>query len=287
MKLSEMKQVLAECDIQLTKSLGQNFLHDTNQLKRIVEKAELTVGDKVLEIGPGLGPLTDLLLEKAGQVLAIETDARLVKILRQRFSQALASPGAGAHGTARLQLLQDDALDFLRRERRNWDGWKLVANLPYSVASPILVELAEGSPGPDRLVATLQIEVARRLMAKASDPDFGILSLLLQVSYVPQGWFKIPATCFFPSPGVDSACIGLARRKEPLLEPAQRATFTRMVKLGFSQRRKMLMKRLKSGWKPERVELSFRELGISARARAEEVSLETFVALACLLHGKD
>jgi 16S rRNA (adenine1518-N6/adenine1519-N6)-dimethyltransferase len=287
MKLSEMKQVLAECDIQLTKSLGQNFLHDANQLRRIVEKAELTAGDKVLEIGPGLGPLTDLLLARAAQVFAIETDVRLVKILRQRFSQALASPLAAAHGRPQLELLQDDALDLLRREKRNWEGWKLVANLPYSVASPILIELAEGSPGPDRMVATLQIEVARRLVATASDPDYGILSLLVQVSYLPQGWFKIPATCFFPSPGVDSACISLVRRKEPLLEAAQRMTYSRLVKLGFSQRRKMLMKRLKSEWKPEKVESLFRELGISAQARAEEVSLEQFVALARLLHGKN
>jgi 16S rRNA (adenine1518-N6/adenine1519-N6)-dimethyltransferase len=284
MKLSEMKQVLAESDIQLTKSLGQNFLHDANQLKRIVKKAELTRRDKVLEIGPGLGPLTEVLLEEAGAVLAIETDARLVKVLRQRFSQALANPGS--HPGACLELLQDDALDFLRRERRNWNGWKLIANLPYSVASPILVELAEGCPGPDLMVATLQIEVAKRLLATASDPDYGILSLLVQISYSPQGWFKIPASCFFPRPGVDSACINLVRRPEPLLESPQRATFARLVKLSFSQRRKMLLKLLKSEWETETLQSAFRELGITNRARAEEISLETFAGLARLLHGK-
>src|SRR6185437_15779162 len=136
MKLSDMRQLLDARDIQLTKSLGQNFLHDQNQLRRIVEAAELSKADKVLEIGPGLGPLTELLLENAGEVLAIEMDGRLVEVLRERFPQ--------------LNLIHDDALEFLRREPRDWSDWKLVANLPYSVASPILVELACGARAPKK-----------------------------------------------------------------------------------------------------------------------------------------
>src|SRR5262249_40942706 len=139
--------------VQLTKSLGQNFLHDHNQLTRIVEAAALGMQDQVLEVGPGLGPLTEKLLERGGKVLAIEKDVRLVEILRSRFP-CLPQPGA------RLELLHEDALDFLSRSRRDWRGWKLVANLPYSIASPLLVELAQAEPGPDRIVATLQLEVA-------------------------------------------------------------------------------------------------------------------------------
>ena len=138
MNLSEMRDVLARRDIQLTKSLGQNFLHDANQLRRIVDAAELTKADKVLEVGPGLGPLTELLLESAGEVLAVEMDGRLVEVLRERFPA--------------LQLLHADALKFLQQEKRDWSGWKLVSNLPYSVASPILVELAQNP----RLYAAFQ-----------------------------------------------------------------------------------------------------------------------------------
>ena len=135
MKLSEIKRILAEHSLQLTKSLGQNFLHDGNQLRRIVRAAELKETDKVLEVGPGLGPLTELLVEAAGQVLAIEKDARLVSILRDRFQAAAPAP---VEPEARLLLVHDDALEYFKRETCDWTGWKLVSNLPYAVASPIL-----------------------------------------------------------------------------------------------------------------------------------------------------
>ena len=153
MKLTEMKQVLAERSIQLTKSLGQNFLHDANQLRRIVAAADLKKADRVLEIGPGLGPLTEILLEQVSEVLAIEKDARLVAVLKERFQTETG-------GTPVLRLLHDDALDYLKHEARDWSGWKLVANLPFSVASPLLVELALAARGPERMVGTLQVEVA-------------------------------------------------------------------------------------------------------------------------------
>src|SRR6267378_4199498 len=150
MNLSEMKQILVAGGIQLTKSLGQNFLHDGNQLRRIVAAAELTKLDKVLEIGPGLGPLTELLLTQAGKVLAIEKDRRLVEFLRKQFNSKFKIQNAT------FELLHDDALKFLRHEQRDWSDWKLVANLPYSAASPILVELAQCPKRPKRMVATLQ-----------------------------------------------------------------------------------------------------------------------------------
>src|SRR5689334_5492854 len=174
-----MKHLLATRGLQLTKSLGQNFLHDGNQLRRIVDAAELTKADRVLEIGPGLGPLTELLLARAGEVLAVEIDARLVEILRSRFS------------AAHFRLVQEDALDFVKREKRDWSGWKLVANLPYSVASPILVELAQAERGPERMVATLQREVVKRLMAKPGEPDYGVLTLLVGLDYEAQASFNI------------------------------------------------------------------------------------------------
>lgn len=285
-----MRELLAARGIQLTKSLGQNFLHDANQLRRIVKAAELSKTDKVLEIGPGLGPLTELLLQNAGEVLAIEKDARLVELLCERFGsefrlqpagRASAEPPKG--GTPSLNLLHADALEFLKREPRDWNEWKLVANLPYSVASPILVELAQGARAPKKIVATLQLEVAQRLMAKAGDEDYGILTLLIQLGYEPREWFKIPASCFFPKPDVDSSCVVLVRRAAPLLPENQRETFVKIVKRAFSQRRKMMLKLLREDWPAEKLEQVFEKLKLPPQQRAEKLNLEQFASLAQIL----
>ncbi len=274
MKLSSMREILQARGLRLTKSLGQNFLHDGNQLRRIIAAAELTKADRVLEIGPGLGPLTELLVQQAGQVLAIEKDARLVALLRERFDSEFKTQDL------RFELLHADALDLLRRERRDWSHWKLVANLPYSVASPMLVELAQSAMRPERMVVTLQLEVARRLMATPGGKDYGVLTLLVQLVYEPRSWFKIPASCFFPEPEVDSACVVLVRRKRPLLPEDQRATFAKIVKRAFSQRRKMMVKLLSPDWPEEIVARAFDEVMLSSQTRAEMVSLEQFVHIA-------
>jgi 16S rRNA (adenine1518-N6/adenine1519-N6)-dimethyltransferase len=328
-----MRQVLVRRDLQLTRSLGQNFLHDGNQLRRIVDAAELTKADKVLEVGPGLGPLTELLLEKADEVLAIEKDVRLVDFLCDRFGlesggnettaltpalspeeregEAKATVNPTAWDSAQrgndklpllgervgvredkkfksfenLTLLHDDALEFFKRERRDWSDWKLVANLPYSVASPILVELAQSPQRPERMVVTLQLEVAQRLMAGADDDDYGVLTLLVQLDYEPRDWFKIPSACFFPAPDVDSACVVLRRRVKPLLADEQREAFVKIVKRAFSQRRKMMMKLLKQDWPVDKLAQAFAEMNISPQERGEKLSLEQFVALTKLLTG--
>ena len=291
MKLSEMREVLSARGIQLTKSLGQNFLHDGNQLRRIVAAAELTKRDKVLEIGPGLGPLTELLVAQAGEILAIEKDARLVEALREWFNAGQASGLTSSDLKSEtgkmpvLQLIHDDALEFLRREPRDWNEWKLVSNLPYSVASRILVELAQAPTRPARMVATLQLEVAQRLMASADDEDYGVLTLLVQLDYEPRDWFKVPAACFFPAPDVDSACVALARRTQPLLPDAHREAFVKIVKRAFSQRRKMMMKLLKQDWPEDRLTAAFARLGIAPQTRAEAVGLELFARLAQILNS--
>jgi 16S rRNA (adenine1518-N6/adenine1519-N6)-dimethyltransferase len=275
MKLTEMKQILASGQIQLTKSLGQNFLHDQNQLRRIADTAELSKTDKVLEIGPGLGPLTELLIKQAGEVLAIEKDKRLVDFLEKRFAN-----------TPNFTLIHDDALEYINREPRDWSDWKWVANLPYSVASPILVDLAQSKGCPRMLVVTLQLEVARRLVAQTDDEDYGVLSLLIQLYYEPKGHFKIPSDCFFPAPDVDSACAVLKRREQPLLAPELNETFVRLVKLALSQRRKMMLKLLKQNWSVEKLAAAFDQLQLSHQIRAEKVSLEQFVQLTKLLSAK-
>ncbi len=337
MKLSEIKQILASSDIRLTKSLGQNFLHDGNQLRRIAAAAELNGSDKVLEIGPGLGGLTELILKNAGEVLAIEKDARLLEVLRKRFKPLTPSlsmnlppllpfghplplgegegrvrgwpagsraqgvikvrgilsppgvervasrPGEGVGGMPALLLLHDDAFQFLRREPRDWRDWKLVANLPYSVASPILVELAQAEGCPARMVVTLQLEVAQRLVAKPGGKNYGALTLLILLRYEPRGWFKIPASCFFPEPDVASACVALILRPEPLLNQAQTDAFTKIVKRAFSQRRKMMFKLLKEDWPKEMLADAFERLKLSQQARAEVLGIQQFIDLTNLL----
>ncbi len=268
MKLSEMRETLEARDIQLTKSLGQNFLHDQNQLRRIVDAAELSTESRVLEIGPGLGPLTTVLVENAAHVLAIEKDARLVAILRERFA-----------AQTNLELLHADALKIVRDRARQWHDWKLVANLPYSVASPILVELAQNPSRPERLVATLQLEVAKRLMARVGSDDYGVLTLLLQLRYRPKESFKIPRRCFFPEPNVDSACVVLLRREEPLLDEAQHTLFERIVKQAFSQRRKQMVKLLKAEWPMATISETLAALQLPLDVRGEKLSLEQFVTL--------
>ncbi len=269
MTLSEMRRVLDERGLRLTRSLGQNFLHDGNQLRRIVAAAELREGDPVLEIGPGLGPLTEQLLAHAGRILAIEKDARLVAFLQERFA-----------GRAGLELRHADALDLLTRERADWRGWKMVSNLPYSVASPILVELADARRGPDLMVTTLQWEVMQRLASAADEETYGVLTLLVGLAYTLKTRFRIPASCFFPEPEVDSACVTLMRRSPPLLLPPEETVFRRLVKRGFSQRRKQLAKLLRTDWPPAFLANAWSRLQLAPEARAESLPLDVWVELA-------
>lgn len=272
MTLSEMRRCLDERQIQLTKSLGQNFLHDDHQLQRIVDLGGVTGTDKVLEIGPGLGPLTEVILLHASEVLAVEKDSRLVAVLNERLRDH-----------PKLTIVAADALLWLRREPRDWSEWKMVANLPFSVASPILVELASSATGPINITTTLQLEVARRLMARNTDDDYGILTLLIQANYEPGEWFKIPPGCFFPSPGIDAACLILRRRPKPLVAPALRKNYEHIVKRAFSERRKMMKKLLKFDWPAPLVDLAFGKLGLDPFVRAEKVSLGEFVQLTEML----
>ena len=185
--------------------------------------------------------------------------------------------------STKLELLYEDALNFLKSEPQDWSEWKVVSNLPYSVASPILVELACGVRAPKKIVVTLQLEVAQRLMAATDDDDYGILTLLVQLDFAPREFFKIPSGCFFPEPDVDSACVILDKRAEPLLPEALRAVFAKVVKRAFSQRRKMMFKLLKGDWAEEKLRAAFVALNISLQERAEKLSLEQFVGLTKLL----
>ena len=276
MRLAEIKRILSEEQLRLTKSMGQNFLHDQNQLQRIVDAAELTDSDQVLEIGPGLGSLTDYLLAKGSTVLAIEKDRRLFEFLQRRFEKQL-----------RLTVIHADAVQFLRENPRHWTNWKCVSNLPYSSGSPILVELALNANCPKRMVVTLQSEVARRLRADTGRQDYGLLTLLTQLNFEPAGCFRIPPSCFFPAPKVDSSCVTMIRKDSTHLTPNEIQTFRIIVKKCFSQRRKMMINLLKMDWKSEWIEDIYRRLSLSQKVRAEGVSLVQFIRITQYLSELD
>jgi len=271
--------MLAATGLRLTRARGQNFLHDTRQLERIGSLAELSPGDLVLEIGAGLGPLTEILLRGVpdGRVIAVELESRLVELLKARLS-----------GAPNLKVVTADALRWLRQGGRKWGGWKVVSNLPYSVASPLIVELAQAKVPPDRIVVTLQHEVAERVVAEPDCRDYGVLSLLVQLRYEPRGGFRLPASCFWPQPDVDSACVRLDRRAGPLLaDPREINCFERLVRRAFSQRRKMIPKLLRQDWPAERLEEAMVAAVVDPKSRAEHVSLKQYVTMAGVLTGRD
>jgi 16S rRNA (adenine1518-N6/adenine1519-N6)-dimethyltransferase len=265
MKLSEIDATLREIRVSPVRSLGQNFLHDRNLAAWIVSKADLSADDYVIEIGPGLGALTEFILESGARVLAIEKDQRLAQFLEKRF--------AGA----RLEIIHGDALDFdlrpLFAERRV----KLLGNLPYYVASQLLLKFIK-YPSPISLwLFMLQKEMARRISALPGTGDYGALSLNVQLKYRVEFLRSVPATVFLPQPEVDSAIVRLVPRTPNELPPHDAETFSRLVRLGFSQRRKQLRNLLKT----ELLEWTdaATAIGFDPRTRAEELSLEQWIAL--------
>ena len=268
MNLSEIRNLLREEDIMLTKSLGQTFMHDQNQLRKIVGLAKLTAADHVIEIGPGLGSLTGLLLQTAGHVTAIETDRRLVKLLDERFGER-----------SNFTLQHADAMKIVRKSKFDWSKHKLVANLPYSIASPLLIDLAESQGRPRAMIVTLQLEVVQRLLAQSATKEYGVLTLLIGLHYATGESFVIPRGSFYPEPNVDSGCIELLRRETPLLLPELCPVFKKIVKRVFAERRKKMMKLLKRDWPEAAVVEAFDALGLDEKIRAERVTLEQFTEL--------
>lgn len=257
MTLTDVRRLFNELDLRPSKVLGQNFLVDGNILGIILREARVTTDETILEIGPGLGVLTVALLERAKRVIAIEKDPRLCEYLRREL------PG--------LKLIAGDALNV---KLPACD--KVVANLPYSISTPILERLVEGEPKPRVMVVTLQREVGQRLAAKPRHKDYGALTLFTQLYYHATIAHVVSRRCFFPRPQVESAVVVLERR-DPREQLAPGAPFHEIVRHGFSHRRKMLRKLLENFGD---VESAFSEAGVAATARAEELDLEQWIKLA-------
>jgi 16S rRNA (adenine1518-N6/adenine1519-N6)-dimethyltransferase len=265
MKLSEIDATLRAIRVSPVKTLGQNFLHDRNLAKWIVDRAELNADDYVVEVGPGLGALTEFILASGARVLAIEKDARLATFLRERFP------------TERLEILHQDALDFEVRNLFALARVKFIGNLPYNISSQVLLQFTK-YPSPMSLwLCMLQKEVARRLSAAPRTSDYGALTLLVQLHYQVDYLRSVPASVFLPQPEVDSAFVKLTPRALDELPDCDAERFTRLVRLGFSQRRKQLQKLLREDvpdWQP-----AASEGGFDPKARAEELSLLQWMSL--------
>jgi 16S rRNA (adenine1518-N6/adenine1519-N6)-dimethyltransferase len=265
MKLSEIDATLREIRVSPVKTLGQNFLHDRNLARWIVEKAELSADDYVVEIGPGLGALTEFILESGARVLAIEKDQRLAEFLRSRFSNS------------RLEIVHGDALDFDLRPLFAEPRVKLLGNLPYYIASQLLLKFTK-YPSPITLwLLMLQKEMARRISAAPGTSDYGALTLAIQLQYRVEFLRTVAASVFLPAPDVDSAFVRVTPRVADELPPHDPETFFRLVRRGFSQRRKQLRNLLREeipDW-----EDAVGAVGFDPRTRAEELSLQQWIAL--------
>jgi 16S rRNA (adenine1518-N6/adenine1519-N6)-dimethyltransferase len=270
MTLTEVRRLLDELDIRPSKALGQNFLIDGNILQIILREADVRRDETVLEIGPGLGVLTEALVDCAKHVIAIEKDPRLAGYVREKF------PG--------VELIEGDAVELLHPSSLiphpsslvHHPFCKVVANLPYSISTPILERLVEGDLKPRRMVVTLQREVAQRLAAKPRHKDYGALTLFTQLHYHCTVAHIVSPSCFYPSPHVESAIVVLDRR-DPRVKLKPGAPFHKIVRAGFSQRRKML-KNLLVGCGD--VARTFADAGVALTARAEELSLDQWITLA-------
>ena len=262
------------------KRLGQHFLHDPHHLDRIAEAADLSEDDVVLEIGAGTGTLTAVLLEQAGQVVAVELDRDLVAYLKQRFGDE-----------PRLHLVHGDILaldpgELVARAVGSPTPYKVVANLPYYITSAVLRHLLEASHPPCLLVVTVQEEVARRICA--SPPHMSLLAVSVQFYGEPRIVHRIPRGAFQPVPEVDSAVVRVDVFPTPRVDVPDKEFFFRVVKAGFGQRRKQLRNALAAGLhlRREEVTTALTAAGIDPRRRAETLTLEEWARLAQALASR-
>ena len=261
--------ILHRFKLRADKKLGQNFLIDENIVRRIVEAAELSPADKVLEVGPGIGTLTQGLAGSGADVVAVELDKRLLPVLDVTLE-----------GYDNVRIVNGDILQVNIMETVAAPEFKVCANLPYYITTPIIFALLEKRLPMERLVAMVQKEVAERMAAKPGSRDYGALSVAIQYYTEPEIAFIVPPPSFIPAPAVDSAVIVCKRRSEPPVKGGDEALFFRIVKAAFSLRRKMLSNSLKNmGINSEQCSQWLQRAGVDGKRRAETLSLEDFAAL--------
>lgn len=278
---SAVRKIIQAHGFKVRKALGQNFLMDANIIEKIVRFADLTEQDLTFEIGPGLGVLTRRLARSAGRVIAVELDQNLLPILQETLADF---PNA--------EVVHGDALkvdfDRLAEERtagvfgRQGKKYKLVANLPYYITTPLLMHLLTNGFNLERLVVMMQREVADRLQASPGGKDYGSLSVAVQYYTVPEIVVRVPKTVFYPAPDVDSAVVRLTKREAPPVDVASEELFFKVVRAAFGQRRKTLLNSLTgSGLAAREIWLEvLSKTGIDPARRGETLSLQEFADLA-------
>jgi len=271
--LSQIRTALAQAGIRPAKKLGQNFLHDQNLARWIIQQGQITGEDFVLEIGPGLGALSGEIVQRGARLLALEKDARLVDFLREKFADS------------KCEIRHCDALDFDTRTLFAERNVKVVGNLPYYVASQLLLHFVDFPSRISLGLFMLQDEMARRLSAKPRTADYGALTLRLQLHHHVEYLRKIPRTVFVPQPEVASAIVRFTPRDQSQIGIFDYKFFRKIVRHGFSQRRKQLRNLLA----PDVVnwEDTARKIRAPLTARAEELSREQWIELANLIAPHD
>ncbi|MEH7197702.1 16S rRNA (adenine(1518)-N(6)/adenine(1519)-N(6))-dimethyltransferase RsmA [Priestia megaterium] len=269
------KEILKKYGFTFKKSLGQNFLIDTNILHRIVDHAGITEETGAIEIGPGIGALTEQLAKRAKKVLAFEIDQRLLPILADTLSPY---PNAKV---IHQDVLKADLKGTLEQEFENIEDLMVVANLPYYVTTPILMKLLEEQIPVRGIVVMLQKEVADRIAAKPGTKEYGSLSIAIQYYTEAETVMIVPKTVFNPQPNVDSAVIRLLRRPKPAVEVHDEAFFFQVVRASFGQRRKTILNNLVNNLpngkqKKADIEQALSTAEIDPKRRGETLSIQEF-----------
>ena len=266
-----IKEILEKYQVRPRRSLGQNFLTDPNIARKIADSTDLTKKDTVIEIGPGLGALTEILTEKAGEIIAVEIDKTLFRFLTDNLAPR-----------KNLKIVCGDILKFGIKELTgsNRGKVKIVGNLPYSITTPVIVHLLNQRKRIDSILVTVQKEVAERLLAKPATKAYGAISCFVQFYTKPVVVGRIKATCFYPRPKVDSSILKLKVLERPVLEVDDENLFFEIIRASFEKRRKTILNALSrsSLWSLNKEELSraFGRAKIDPRRRGETLSLNEF-----------
>lgn len=264
------RHILKAFNLHVSHRLGQNFLISPAVVRAVVEAAEIAPGDRVLEIGPGIGTLTQGLLEAGAEVTAVELDKKLPAVLAETLK-----------GYEHLNVVQGDILKTDIAALMGGAPFKVAANLPYYITTPILLSLLEQKLPITRIVTMVQKEVAERMTAPPGGRDYGALSVAVQYYTEPEIVLDVPPNCFLPAPEVESAVIVCAVRQTPAVAVKDEKVFFRVVKAAFGQRRKTLSNALKTTGAPkEQIEAALTAAKVDAARRGETLSLAEFAAVA-------
>lgn len=257
-------------DIKMSKKLGQNFLIKRGIVDEIVHAAELTVGEPVLEVGPGIGTLTQGLAQSGADVTAIELDRRLLEVLDTTLASC-----------DNVRIIHGDVLKLDVPTIMNHKPFKVVANLPYYITTPIIMSLLESKLPIERLVVMVQKEVALRMIAKPGTKDYGALSVAVQYYTEPDIVLDVPPKSFLPAPAVTSSVIRCVLRDKPPVDVIDEKLFFRVVKAGFAQRRKTFSNTMKTtGLTRDRIEELLAKANIDGQRRGETFTLQEFADVA-------